>query len=415
MELLDSAYVPAFKESAEGSVAPRWKKWLKQFELHLRVKNIEDPELKKAHLLYYGKEDVQKVLEETDAQEDFVSDCYQRAIRKLNEYFLPKVSRIYERSVFRKMDREVDEKIESFILRLKKQAEYCEFGDQTDWMILDQIVEKMHENEIKKKILRGNYSLEEVQQIISADDLVKTQLKAYERNEIEPNINAVISNKRGNSLECYSCGGFGHISKDVQCPAREKLCGNCHQLGHFKKKSWKRAKLYKGQPNGNHGNKFQKPSYNSTNKWKPSEIHNISDEIESNDCGKNTAKEIIYNLHGGHEIDCVVGGIKMKLVLDTGASANVIAEKDWNYLKSKFNILREEVGSDRTFRAYGSKENLTVIGRVQLLIEANGINNVGWFYIIKDGQRSLLSGKTAEILKIITIKKDVTFPKLRGT
>ncbi|XP_070500806.1 uncharacterized protein [Chironomus tepperi] len=410
MELLDSAYVPAFKENAEGSVAPRWKKWLKQFELHLKVKNIDDPELKKAHLLYYGKEDVQKVLEEADCHEDFVSDCYQRAIRKLNEYFLPKVSRIYERSVFRKMDREPEEKIESYILRLKKQADYCEFGEQTDWMIVDQIVEKMQENEIKKKILRGNYNLEEIQQIISTDDLVKKQLMSYERNEIEPNVNAIIASKR-NNFECYSCGAKGHLSKDPKCPARDKICGNCNQLGHFKRKCRKRSR-FDNESYGYKGNAFHKSTYNAKN-WKPTMIHNISEEtIESNESDK--SKETIYNLNGGHEVDCLVGGVKMTLVLDTGASANVIAEKDWNCLKNQFKVLKEVTGSDRVFRAYGSKENLETIGRVQLLIEANGNKEPSWFYIIKDGQRSLLSGKTAEVLKIITIKKNVAFPKIHG-
>ena len=359
MELLDSFHLPAFSENAEGSVSIRWKKWLKQFELHLTVKNIIDPDLKKAHLLYYGKDDIQKVLDQAGDQEDYVSDSYQRAIRQLNEYFLPKVSRIYERSVFRKMDRDLNEKIESFILRLKKQAEYCDFGEQTEFMLIDQIVEKLQETQVKKKILRGNYNLKEIQQMISTDELVKEQMKTYNNeNQVvaESNLNAISGQKRQAEFECFSCGQKGHLSKDLNCPARDKTCGNCQQKGHFAKKCRKRIKFNNSQrSNGNRfinnnrrrgikGNYYRNP------------VNNVMEHEEED--SENFGSEIICNLNGNTMVDCLVGGKALKFILDTGASANILAEKDYKENKEKFEILQKLKGSDRIFRAYGCKENL---------------------------------------------------------
>lgn len=413
MDLLDSFHLPPFKENTEGSVGVRWKKWLKQFELHLTVKNIEDPELKRTHLLYFGKEDIQKVLELEPEVCDYVSDVYQRAVRRLNEYYLPKVSRIYERSLFRRMTREAEEKIESFILRLRKQAEFCDFAEQTDWMIVDQIVEKMSENELKKKILKGNFSLEEIQGMISAHEIVKKQVNDITPREDFTSVNAVQLLKRpsdnGRSdIECYACGKQGHRAKHPSCPAVNKQCGNCRRVGHFSIKCFKKFKngndySFKRQFGGRDNGGNSRQQFN---------INQVSDDYYSK---PEHEVDIIYNINAGSEVHCKVGGIAMNLLLDTGAAENIIGENDWNRFKNQFKIYKQLVGSDKDFRAYGSKEILNVIGRVEMDLEVNSKSEKVWFYIIQNGQRSLMSGVTAGKFELITMKTGVVFPKLRGT
>lgn len=407
MDWFEHIQLQPFKENAEGSAGVRWKKWLKQFELYLKVKNIEDPEVKKTHLLYYGKDDVQKVIEQENDNIDYVSDVYQRAIRKLNGYYLPKVSRIYERSVFRKMERDLNEKIESFVLRLKKQSEFCDFGDQVDWMIVDQIVEKMKENDLKKKILKGNHNLEEIQAMVSANEIVQTQVKLFNNEETTAGINAIYGQKRQQETECFACGKQGHMSKSPNCPALNKQCGICKKIGHFAAKCFKRFKSM--DKNINQGRFGRNDNFKS---HKASFIRNIENKsIEATNL--NNDNQIVFNINAGTEITCNIGGVVMNLIIDTGSSANIIGEGDWKRYEGKFKIIQQMIGTDKTFKAYGSADCLHVLGRIKMKIEVGGKHKDVWFYIIKNGQRSLLSGETAEQLQLIKIKSEA-FPTLRG-
>ena len=62
---------------------------------------------------------------------------YSVMVTKLNEHFLPKVNKTYERSIFRSMNQLQSESIDQFITRLRQRAVYCDFGN-VDEMITQQ-------------------------------------------------------------------------------------------------------------------------------------------------------------------------------------------------------------------------------------------------------------------------------------
>ena len=43
------------------------------------------------------------------------------------------------------------------------------------------------------------------------------------------------SQNRTSSRSCYNCGEAGHLSRDPNCPARDKECHKCHKKGHVRK------------------------------------------------------------------------------------------------------------------------------------------------------------------------------------
>ncbi|GBP21102.1 hypothetical protein EVAR_11133_1 [Eumeta japonica] len=69
-------------------------------------------------------------------------DVFEVAISKLDSYFAPKQSRVYERHTFRLLKQEPEEKFEKFLVRLRKQADKCQFTDK-DGNIIDQITENV--------------------------------------------------------------------------------------------------------------------------------------------------------------------------------------------------------------------------------------------------------------------------------
>lgn len=96
---------------------------------------------KRATLVHTGGWSVQKIfynIPGAHANEAEEIDVYKIALDKLNEYFSPKQSTIYERHLFRLMKQEEEEKLEKFLLRLRNQANKCKFTN-IDEHLIDQI------------------------------------------------------------------------------------------------------------------------------------------------------------------------------------------------------------------------------------------------------------------------------------
>lgn len=192
------------------------------------------------------------------------------ALRGLNEYFLPKRSTTDERHIFRGMRQEENEKMGDYIMRLRHQAAFCEFGSQTNENIKDQIIEKCGSVALRRRILeRGDLTLSEVETLAAPFEAVEEQEKAFRGQDERPAartfdtaVNTISDRKRsvngrrgwssdrnygrswdrwdsGNGSQrneklekCSECGRKGHRD-DSECPAKEKKCFRCDAIGHF--------------------------------------------------------------------------------------------------------------------------------------------------------------------------------------
>lgn len=80
-------------------------------------------------------------------EENNLVDVYTIALTKLDEYFSPKQSKIYESHAFRLMKQEPYERFDKFLVRLRHQAEKCKFK-KLDENLIDQIVEKCNSTDL---------------------------------------------------------------------------------------------------------------------------------------------------------------------------------------------------------------------------------------------------------------------------
>lgn len=76
-------------------------------------------------------------------------DVYQIAMEKLDAYFAWKQWKLYERHVLR-LIKQPNEKFEIFLVRLRAQAAKYAFTN-TEENIIEQIVEKCHSSDLRKK------------------------------------------------------------------------------------------------------------------------------------------------------------------------------------------------------------------------------------------------------------------------
>ena len=146
----------------------------------------------------------------------------------------------YERHVFRQLAPKEEETADQFMVRLRKQARHCDFGTSLNDNLRDQLIEKLTDFELKRKLLeQRNITLEEALDKARAWEAAGRQ--ASNMTTSPPladgnSMNVVRERQRMTNDErrkFYNCGREGHLAKDRNCPARGKKCAKCGRYGHF--------------------------------------------------------------------------------------------------------------------------------------------------------------------------------------
>lgn len=394
-------------EGEPASVGLRWEKWKRALELYLTATNVTKPEAKRATLLHMGGLALQEIyynipgahVESTDGKDDI----YVVAINKLDKYFAPKQSRIYERHLFRLIKQENGEKFDKFLVRLRHQCAKCKFTAPEENM-MDQITEKCESVELRKKILTfgDDVTLDKIIFEANALETVHRQLSNFDSlgSHKDLSINRIEATKRKlNIVPCSRCTG-NHTSDSKCCPAKDKKCLKCGFTGHFRKCCRTRASKRK--------------------------LDDISPKPVSASKKPKTklAEEVDYIFHFDDDdfITCVLGNVKLDMLIDSGSKCNVITDQTWEILKNSGVRVENQVKNpEKTFMAYGSQKPLTVLGSFDSsIVVGNGFRvEKATFYVVKNGTKCLLGKDTATKLGVLKVglgvnALDGTFPKFKN-
>ncbi|XP_062534923.1 uncharacterized protein LOC134204114 [Armigeres subalbatus] len=415
--------IPPFLEEAEGPVSARWEKWREQFEAYLAWKDVDDQEAKFKTLMMFGGPDIRNVVKQVEVDEKHaVDNRYHVAMSILDDYFIPKLSKTYERQKFREMKPTAGEKFDTFVNRLKRQAAFCDYGDQLESMVVDQIITTTADKNLKRKCLEKDYKFEEIVKIGRTHESVQMQmseldnrneagtLQAISITEPEKNEDMVLKlrSRPGGPrrFRCFRCNGR-HDPKSSSCPARELECRSCGQRGHFSRCCFlKRRKPVKQLAQPPHFEAHQK-------------VKRFVREVSSG--SGNITQDVVDLFHlgtKGNQISVSVGGVWVQFVIDTGADEDVLSESDWIKIKQTgFDAYSIRRGSTKVFKAYGSNTPLKILGEVDSTVAVDGKTIDTTLYVIQSGKCSLLSGDTAIKLGLIKFLRTVdkeTFPHITG-
>ena len=106
------------------------------------------------------------------------------------------------------------------------------------------------------------------------------------------------------------------------------------------------------------------------------------------------------------KIEVTVGGCKLNVIVDSGASTNSIDKQTWEWLK-KNKVKCKSARSDRKLYPYASQTPLDVIGTFCSKVVAGG-NSVNAEFCVIDGEGDSLLGKeTATNLGVLKISIEV--------
>lgn len=401
-------------EGEVGSVSVRWEKWKRSLYIYLEAAEIDTDSRKRASLLHFGGTELQEIYYNIPGANAAAGNLFETAVQKLDEYFAPKQSKVYERHIFRLLRQEPEEKFEKFLVRLRHQATKCQFTNP-DEHIIDQITEKCRLEELRKKILKtgDKISLEDIVAEANALEVIDRQLGNFSHKIPESSsINKVDESTKDRTqmrtLEsCGRCGSTKHLSRDNRCPARGKACLKCGILGHFRNqcRTKQKRKLERGRTNN-----YEKKRKIPTNSIE--ETSNIT----------NTGKKIdyIFNIDDDAKVACSIGGTNVDMLIDSGCKHNLLTEDTWIAMKKdNVQVKNQNSKPDKTFVAYGSPTPLQLLGSFDADINLGKKTETSTFYVIKDGTRNLLGRVTATSLGVLQINLDVNridieeFPKFK--
>lgn len=391
------------------SVGPRWRRWKMAFQFYIDGTGITDPRQKKALLLHSAGMDVQEVystLEEPVSGSKDEIDEYEKAMKTLDSHFTPQTNVPFERHEFRQMFQGESETVDQFVIRLTRQSDNCEFGENKKEHIRDQVIDKCRSNKLRRKLLEmgKTLTLDDVQRVarsMEASEMQARRMESDQRVEVNSIASRKWKGKKGENIynskqgqKCYRCGKIGHFARDKNCPAVGKTCKKCNKIGHF-------AVVCKTQSSRGNG---QQSKYSGVKQISTEVESKVNDQInDDNEYAFVVGTKDKYTVNASAVVDLVVGGVNMRnVMIDSGASCNVVDRQTWEDLKEQ-GIKCESRKESRKLYPYGSIVPLDTLGVFKSKVQCDGVEAEAEFIVIAGRGQTLLGRETALQLGVLSL------------
>ncbi|XP_055612318.1 uncharacterized protein LOC129758744 [Uranotaenia lowii] len=272
----ESRALPMFRcEQIENSkLAKEWADWRGALECYFESCQITDQKLMRAKMLHLGGPQLQKVFRSLEGTESFATvliekPWYNVAVDCLDAYFKPQRQDVLERHKLREIRQGSNERFGHFVLRLRQQIKDCGLEKYSlevrevleEILLTDGIAEGCTSLDLRRKIFEKDRTLAEIEALGQSFESVKIQESEmnkhatgfHDKNQLDVHKiqsrpysfdkkqNRVVnrfykfqaaSDRPESKILCYGCGGYGHIAKSYNCPAKGKRCPRCNAFDH---------------------------------------------------------------------------------------------------------------------------------------------------------------------------------------
>ena len=405
---VERALPPLDLKGSSSQVAERWRQWKRSYQYYIDGKGITNASRKKAQLLHLAGMEVQDIYEDlpdpgpVNADQD---NEYIVCLRKLDAHFRAEDNVPYERHVFRQLAPTQGETADKFMVRLRKQARHCNFGGALEENLRDQLIEKLPDVELKKKLLEvNNITLDAAMDKVRKWEASREQASQMvaPNQEVGKGTN-VVEEKSGHGSKaksvCFNCGKEGHFAQSKICPARGRKCSKCGKYGHFASccKGGRNLKSGKQDTTQQQGGRQQRRGKGrQTNVVEDFEQSGEDDTfaftIEEQTCALSNSVEPVISVN--------IGGISREVLIDSGSASNLISKDTVQELKHQGLKIELQPCTKRLY-AYGGRE-VEVEGRFQTEVSVSKAKIVADFIVVKTG-RCLLGYSTATELGILHV------------
>ena len=327
------------------SVSQRWRKWKRAFQLYVLGKGITNDSQKRGLLLHTAGLDVQEVY--FTLVPDGAEKNYSENFKVLDDYIIPKANVPFERHLLRQISQSSEKTVDQFVCQLRQRAASCEFGEREDEYIRDQLIFKCYSAKLRRNFLEkeGSVTLKDLLVTARAQEAVNLQMEAMgaRGGDISSEqVNSVVDVSGGTSSgkrDCFNCGREDHFARDKRCPARGRKCDQCGEIGHFKVKCRKRLakESHQGQKQGD-GRRDWRNASSVNERGRKTNTNYVDSDTESR---QNLTPNYVFSVgdrlgQRSGIVTVLVGGVHLPNVLiDSGATCNLLGQVTWEWLKSQ--------------------------------------------------------------------------------
>lgn len=101
-------------------------------------------------------------------------------------------------------------------------------------------------------------------------------------------------------------------------------------------------------------------------------------------------------------LTCEIGGVPVKVMIDSGSPINTVTEEDFERIKGKSHLFRMSRKCNREFSGYGGEPLQVLLSFfAKVFVDSGKPQLMQQFFVIKGARQSLLSKQTAKELKVL--------------
>ncbi|XP_065060965.1 uncharacterized protein K02A2.6-like [Rhopilema esculentum] len=222
------------------------------------------------------------------------------------------------------------------------------------------------------------------------DETSTQQASSIEGNtEIKQEVHRVIQSqhKKGHiqTKKCHQCGG-SYPHKNQTCPAAGKICHKCGKKNHFAKYCLSKTQQVprKTQPFKRH--------------VRPITTKSVNKAQSDSDSDFDYLYAVKQKKKPGNAVTAKISDYKCDLLVDTGASVNILDEETFSQIPSDPKLEKTTV----KVYPYNSNSPVKLLGKFQATVETKKRITVATFYVTEGNSGSLLGSETSQELGLVT-------------
>ena len=276
--------------------------------------------------------------------EEREGSLYKTSLEALDQHFCIKKNVPFERAIFRAAKQLEKESVEQYITRLRQLAQYCEYGNEMENNIRDQIISSCLSSKLRKRLLtEPDLTLTKLVQIAQAmKDASHYTKQIEEKNQIPSQVaeslNKLNLHKPQQDRQkhqhkqqqarhylpqkgCSRCGAKGHQA-EVCHRSRNQKCHNCGQLGHFTNMCRKQKR---------HPPNYKQQQRNKSNNFRTKnqqDQHVRTAAVENMSSDDDVYVFQIGNKSNTHPV--LINDTEINVIIDCGSTINILDKNSFH-------------------------------------------------------------------------------------
>lgn len=314
-------------------------RWLDRLEETFNTFDVPENS-RKSRLIYYMGQDIYNKLCDKISPEKPQDKTYKEITEILEKHYNPKPLEIVETYKFRLRVQNENEKVQDFLISLRKLAVNCGFKEHLQRALRDQFTFGLRDKRILHRLLEEkDLTVDKALEIaigmeLSSDGTTMINKKPSNNSAAASEVHAVhhasstksSKNKKkaknfaeNKSTQCYRCGASSHLAN--ACKFKDVSCRYCKILGHLEKMCLKKK---------------------NENVSKKSDSNNGKSSHTTNYIEKLDVEEIFHvrtqDFKSKFTIELRVEDCKVKFEVDTGSAVSILNDEDRKKFFNNFTL-----------------------------------------------------------------------------